>query len=431
LPGLPFPGEPYALPVKDAVARYLDAYVEHFALPVRLNTRVSSLVRNADHFVVTTEGETFTARSVIVATGAYHRAYIPAFASALSPSLAQTHSSEYRNPDSLPPGSVLVVGAGNSGAQIALELAQSGRVTWLSGRDTGSIPRQVLGRDVYDWLWWTVLRLSVDSWMGRRLMGQLFAGDPLVGFSRRALMIPKLTSVSRTVGFSNGHPRLEDGRVLEDVRTVVWCTGFRPDFRWIQLPVFGPDGYPEHRRGIVAAAPGLGFVGLRHKYRIGSSLIGSVREDAKYVVRQQVAHDSRRSAAFRDRVVRCQAPQIVVRLRAPTTVHVGHTDSRRAATAHSVHARIRSPLPRVSSRTTAAPARSRSAAVNPSDSKSMLVPRRANCIADPLTLTNHSGTSAWITRSSAERYASTCSFAGRAPRGTCAGIRESVPPGAQ
>jgi putative flavoprotein involved in K+ transport len=292
LPGLPFPGEPYALPVKDAVARYLEAYVGHFALPVRLNTRVSSLVRDADRFVVTTDGEIFTARSVIVATGAYHRAYIPAFASALSSSLAQMHSSEYRNPDSLPPGSVLVVGAGNSGAQIALELAQSGRPTWLSGRDTGSIPRRVLGRDVYDWLWWTVLRPSVDSWVGRRLMGQLFAGDPLVGFSRRALIIPTLTSVSRTVGVSNGHPRLDDGRVLEDVRTVVWCTGFRPDFRWIQLPVFGPEGYPEHRRGIVAAAPGLGFVGLRYQYRIGSSLLGGVHEDAEYVVRQLASHDA-------------------------------------------------------------------------------------------------------------------------------------------
>ena len=299
LPGLPFPGEPYALPVKDAVASYLEAYVAHFALPVRLNTRVSSLVSDADRFLVTTDEDTFTARSVIVATGAYHRAYIPAFASALSPSLVQIHSSEYRNPDALPPGSVLVVGAGNSGAQIALELAESGRPTWLSGRDTGSIPRRVLGRDVYDWLRWTVMRPSVDSWVGRRLMGQLFAGDPLVGFSRRALRIPKLTSVSRTVGVSNGHPRLDDGRVLEDVRTVVWCTGFRPDFRWIQLPVFGPEGYPEHRRGIVAAAPGLGFVGLRYQYRIGSSLLGGVHEDAEYVVRQLISHDAhaRRASA--------------------------------------------------------------------------------------------------------------------------------------
>jgi putative flavoprotein involved in K+ transport len=121
----------------------------------------------------------------------------------------------------------------------------------------------------------------------------LFVGDPLVGFSRRALAIPTLTSVSRTVGVSNGHPRLEDGQVLEDVRAVIWCTGFRPDFGWIHLPVFGPKGYPNHRRGIVGAAPGLGFVGLRYQYRIGSSLIGGVREDAEYVVRQLAPHNQK------------------------------------------------------------------------------------------------------------------------------------------
>jgi putative flavoprotein involved in K+ transport len=115
--------------------------------------------------------------------------------------------------------------------------------------------------------------------------GGLFAGDPLVGFSRSSLLIPMLTSVSRTAGVSNGHPRLDDGRVLEDVRTIVWCTGFRPDFRWIRLPVFGPEGYPDHRRGIVADAR-LGFVGLRYQYRVGSSLLGGVHEDAEYVVQQ-------------------------------------------------------------------------------------------------------------------------------------------------
>ena len=172
------------------------------------------------------------------------------------------HSSEYRNPDSLPPGSVLVVGAGNSGAQIALELAQSGRPTWLSGRDTGSIPRRVLGRDVYDWLWWTVLRPSVDSRVGRRLMGQMFAGDPLVGFSRRALIIPTLTSVGRTVGVSNGHPPGSTmGAMLEDVRTGCLVhrlpSGFQMDS---DCRCSDPEGYPEHRRGIVAATPGLGFV---------------------------------------------------------------------------------------------------------------------------------------------------------------------------
>ncbi|HET6628173.1 MAG TPA: NAD(P)-binding domain-containing protein [Woeseiaceae bacterium] len=287
LPGMPFPGAPYALPVKGEVASYLEDYAARFELPVRLNTRVSSLDARGDGFAVATDAGAFTVRSVIVATGAYHRPYIPAFASDLSSELTQRHASEYRNPDALPPGDVLVVGAGNSGAQIAAELAAAGRRTWLSGRDTGAIPRRLLGRDIYDWLRWTVLRPSVESFAGRRLMhGRLFAGDPLVGFTRRELAHPLLTFAGRTVGVTGGHPVLEDGRILESVRTVLWCTGFRPDFGWIRMPVFGPDGYPLHRRGLVADAPGLGFTGLRYQYRVGSSLLGGVGEDAEYVVRQ-------------------------------------------------------------------------------------------------------------------------------------------------
>lgn len=287
LPGMPFPGSPYALPVKEEVATYLEDYAAHFELPIRLNTRVASLEATGNGFVVATDAGPFSARSVIVATGAYHRPYIPAFAGELAPSLAQLHSSEYRNPHELPPGDVLVVGAGNSGAQIAAEMAAAGRRTWLSGRDTGAIPRRLLGRDIYDWLRWTVLRPSVESFAGRRLMhGRLFAGDPLVGFTRRELEHPLLTFAGRTVGVADGHPALEDGRTLDSVRTVLWCTGFRPDFGWIRMPLFGSDGYPLHRRGIVAAAPGLGFVGLRYQYRVGSSLLGGVGEDAEYVVRE-------------------------------------------------------------------------------------------------------------------------------------------------
>ena len=287
LPGMPLPGEPYALPVKDEVAAYLDAYATRFELPIRLETRVSSLDVQGDAFVVETDAEALTSRSVIVATGAYQRPYVPTFAGELSSELLQLHSSEYRNPDQLPPGDVLVVGAGNSGAQIAAELAGAGRRTWLSGRDTGALPRRFLGRDIYDWLWWTVLRPSTESFAGRRLMrGRLLAGDPLVGLTRRDLEHPMLTFVGRTIGTAHGAPVLEDGRMLDSVQTVLWCTGFRPDFGWIRMPVLGPDGYPLHRRGIVDGAPGLAFVGLRYQYRAGSSLLGGVGEDAEHVVRR-------------------------------------------------------------------------------------------------------------------------------------------------
>jgi putative flavoprotein involved in K+ transport len=287
LPGLRFPGAPYSLPTKNDVARYFKAYVEEFDLPVRLNTQVRSLTDGDSGYVVATDSGELRARSVVVATGAYHRPFAPAFAPDLAPGIRQMHSSEYRNASMLADGPVLVVGAGNSGAQIALEIAQSGRPTWLSGRDTGSIPRRLLGRDVYDWLWWTVMRPSVESRLGRRLMqGRMFTGDPLVGFTRRDLTHPMLTTVGRTERAVAGSPVLDNGQVLSDVRTVIWCTGFRPDFSWIQLPVFRGDGYPIHRRGMVEGAPGLAFVGLRYQHRMSSALLGGVREDARHVVRR-------------------------------------------------------------------------------------------------------------------------------------------------
>lgn len=282
LPGMPFPGERYSLPGKDDVAEYLKAYAKRFDLPVRLRCRVRSLRRDAGVYVVEDEkGEILKARSVIVATGANQRPYVPAFARELRPEVVQLHSSGYRRPSQIPSGSVLVVGAGNSGAQIALELAEAGRRVTLSGPDTGSLPRRFLGRDIYDWLWPTLMRPSVDSALGRRLMrGRLFAGDPLVGLSTG-----NLKRTGRTT------------RVPEGFVAVIWCTGFRPDFGWIELPAFGLDGYPLHRRGIVPSVPGLGFVGMRYQYRFGSALLGGVGEDAEYVVSQTLGF--LRSAGWR------------------------------------------------------------------------------------------------------------------------------------
>jgi putative flavoprotein involved in K+ transport len=184
---------------------------------------------------------------------------------------------------------VLVVGAGNSGAQIALELAESGRPVVLSGPDTGSLPRRFLGRDIYDWLWPTLMRPPVDTALGRRLMqGRLFAGDPLVGMSAKSLVHRNLQRAGRTIGVRDGLPLLEGGSVDAAIVAVVWCTGFRPDFSWIELPVFGLDGCPVHRRGIPQGAPGMAFVGMRYQYRVGSALLGGVGEDAAYVASETV-----------------------------------------------------------------------------------------------------------------------------------------------
>jgi putative flavoprotein involved in K+ transport len=287
---MPFPGEPYSLPTKDDVAAYLKAYAQRFDLPVRLRTSVRSLrVEDARYVVAAASGESFTARSVIVATGANQQPYVPAFAGGLHPRLVQMHSSAYRRPSQLPEGGVLLVGAGNSGAQIALELAQSGRKVVLSGPDTGSMPRRFLGRDIFDWLWPTIMRPPVDTAVGRRLMqGRLFAGDPLIGMSAKSLARPGLARVGKTIGVRGGAPVLADGRVLPGVGAVIWCTGFRPDFSWIELPVLGVDGYPLHRRGIASGAPGLAFLGMRFQHRMSSALLGGVGEDAAHVTAEMV-----------------------------------------------------------------------------------------------------------------------------------------------
>jgi putative flavoprotein involved in K+ transport len=291
LPGLKFPGPRYALPGKDDVADYLALYAREFHLPVTRGTAVSTLHRDGERFVATTsEGRSFTSAAVIVATGANQQPHLPVFAPQMAPHIVQMHSSAYRRPDQLPQGKVLVVGAGNSGVQIALELAAAGRDVVLSGRDTGSIPRRLLGRDVYDWLWPTIMRPSVESPVGRRLMGgRLFSGDPLVGMPARMIDRPGLARVGRTVSADSGLPLLECGRVVPGLAAIVWCTGFRPDYGWIELPALGLDGYPAHRRGIAREVPGLGFLGMRFQHRMGSALLGGVGEDAAYLVKRIAA----------------------------------------------------------------------------------------------------------------------------------------------
>jgi putative flavoprotein involved in K+ transport len=288
LPGMPFPAPPGHLADKDEVADYLERYAERFDLPIRLDSRVRSLTHDGERYSVRVEGSdsVLEAANVVVATGAAGRPRIPAFADRLAPSIVQLHSSEYHNPFELPEGPVLVVGAGNSGAQIALELARYRKV-WLAGRDTGHLPRRVLGRDLFDWIWPIMGRATADTRLGKRLRAQR-GGDALIGIPERTLRQAGVTRVGRIEDVRGGAPLCGDTTLQPSV--VIWCTGFTPDHSWMTLPVFDEEGHPRHRRGVACDLPGLFFVGLRFQHRLRSTLLGGVGEDAAFVAEQVARH---------------------------------------------------------------------------------------------------------------------------------------------
>ena len=286
LPGMPFPADPWHYPTRDEVTDYLEAYAARFQLPVRGGVRVDGLTRKEERFLVSAGDRRFEADNVVVASGAYHHPRVPAFAADLDPALLQLHSTGYRRPSQLRDGGVLVVGAANSGAEIALEVSAT-HPTWVSGPHPGNEPARAGGRVdrlTTPALWFTFSKvLSVDNPLGRRLRPRLLtAAAPLARVRHRDLAAAGVERVPRTVGVRDGLPVLEDGRVLE-VANVVWCTGFRHDFGWIDLPVFDAGDQPRHDRGVVPEAPGLYFVGLFFLTSITSALLGGVGRDAEHV----------------------------------------------------------------------------------------------------------------------------------------------------
>lgn len=304
LPGLPFPLPRTAYPTGDQMADYLESYAAHFRLPVHTGVRVDAL-RQADQgqdgFVINAAGRRYETAQVIVATGAFQRPHVPEFAGHLDPAIRQLHSSEYRNPAQLGDGPVLVVGLSHSGADLALEAAQSHR-TILSGKGHGQLPFSVdsrigrIGWPIMKFVAWNLLTLRTP--IGRKMAPEIRKGGaPLLRYRRTDLLEAGVElAEARTVGVENGKPVLADGRVL-DVANVIWCTGFRPDYRWIDLPIVGDDGWPIQTRGVVDSAPGLYFLGLLFQYSFTSMLVVGAGRDAAYVGDRIAARASAREVA--------------------------------------------------------------------------------------------------------------------------------------
>jgi putative flavoprotein involved in K+ transport len=286
LPGWRFPAPAWSYPSKDEVADYLESYAARFRLPLRTGVRIDRLSREGGVYVLTAGPRRFTADTVVVATGGYQTPRIPAFAADLDPAIVQLHSSQYRNQSQLRAGSVLVVGAGNSGAEIALESSVRGQ-TWLSGRDTGQEPFRAgsLADRLFVPAFWFLLSrvLTVRTPIGRKARRQLsHRGLPLARVRRKDLSRAGVTRVPRVTTVRDGRPVLADGDVLNP-DNVVWCTGFTDDFRWIDLPILDEEGELAHDRGVVRSVPGLYFVGLFFLSAGSSSLIGGVGRDAEHI----------------------------------------------------------------------------------------------------------------------------------------------------
>ncbi len=279
LPGMDFPGERDTYPSRDDVAKYLQSYASAFDLPVRPNAKVTSLAKDDDGYHVATESEVLLASQVVVATGPFQVPFIPAVASGLDATVVQIHSAHYRSPAQLPEGSVLVVGGGNSGFQIAEELAATRKVDLAVGTRMPALPQRLLGRDLF---WWLsrlgVMGVSVESRLGRKMAQR----DVLIGSSKRRLHRAGVTFRKRLERVAGRRAVFADESHL-DVDAVVWATGYRSDFSWIDVPgVADENGRVLHRRG-VTAAPGLYFVGLTWQHTRGSALLGFVSEDAAFI----------------------------------------------------------------------------------------------------------------------------------------------------
>jgi len=294
LPGMPFPGDPDGYPTRDEVIAYLVRYADRFELATELDSEVKKLEQADDgRFRLEVDGRTIKTEQVVVATGPFQTPYVPKVAEKLAEDVFQTHAVGYRRPDDVPSGTVLVVGGGNTGYQIAQELSATHEVVLSVGSRQKPLPQRLLGRDLFWWLTKThILDTNVESRLGRKLSTR----DTLIGSSPRDL--EKRHGVGlrpRLIDADGRRARFDDGSELE-VDAVIWATGYRPDYSWITLPIVDENGGLRHRRG-VTDVPGLYFLGLTWQHTRGSALIGFIKDDAEFIAARIAEHRESKASA--------------------------------------------------------------------------------------------------------------------------------------
>lgn len=288
LPGLAFPGPKGHYPSKDEVAEYFQDYVAEYDFPVQFNTLIDKITPQNDHFLLKSPQGDFKAKNVIIATGPFHIPYIPAFSEKIDPEIFQVHSNYYKNPDQLQPGKTMVVGAGDSGFQILDEISQRETEVYFSGTSkVRLLPQEILGKTLFWWLKKSgILGFSKDSWIGKKLST---SRQPIIGTDVKAILRRENVRLIGKVKNAERATIYTEDREIKDLRNIVWATGYRPNFKWIEGLELTENGYPVHQRG-VSNINGLYFIGLPWLYTRGSATLGGIKKDAEYLANHISTH---------------------------------------------------------------------------------------------------------------------------------------------
>jgi len=287
LEGMPFPAPKGHYPDKYEVANYFKAYAAKFDFPVQLNTLAESIEKIDNGFVVKTSKGDVKCKEVIIATGPFHIPYTPKFHNNISEDIFQIHSNYYKNPDQLQDGETLVVGGGDSGFQILDEISKhTENTTYFSGNtDIRTLPQEILGKTL--WWWFTItgfLSFSKNSWIGKRISS---SKQPIIGTDVQDILDRNNV---KTVGYTidAGQNTVKTTKkTLSNIKNIVWATGYKPNFKWINNIELTKDGYPKHHRGI-STTKGLYFIGLPWLHTRGSATLGGIKKDAKYLAQKIV-----------------------------------------------------------------------------------------------------------------------------------------------